>query len=85
MNIKRIVPNIQTEQTDETRRFFGEFLGMDVAMDMVWIVTFSSAVNPSAQISVLSNKNAKTDQPVSLTVCQLMTLMQHSFVPKIMD
>jgi catechol 2,3-dioxygenase-like lactoylglutathione lyase family enzyme len=35
MNIRRIVPNIQSDRVDESRKFYTEFLGLEVAMDMV--------------------------------------------------
>ncbi len=32
------MPNIQSERIDESRKFYTEFLGSEVAMDMGWIV-----------------------------------------------
>lgn len=54
MNIKRVVPNIESGRFDESRAFYADFLGFDVAMDMGWIVTFASPSNPSAQITLLA-------------------------------
>lgn len=68
MKIKRIVPNIETGNVSESRAFYGQFLGLDLAMDMNWIATFQSASNPLAQISIL-NKNDNTKlASVSLTI-----------------
>ena len=53
MSIKRIVPDITTGQMDESRKFYGEFLGMDLAMDMGWILTFVSPRNPMAQVTLM--------------------------------
>jgi predicted enzyme related to lactoylglutathione lyase len=53
MTIRRVVPNISTGRLDESRKFYTEFLGFDVAMDMGWIVTFVSPSNPTAQVSLL--------------------------------
>src|SRR5579871_4585646 len=53
MNIRRIVPNIQSERIDESRKFYTEVLGLTVAMDMGWIVTLVSPTNPTAQLSLL--------------------------------
>ena len=58
MNIRRIVPNITTNRMDESRRFYVEFLGFNVAMDMEWIVTVVSPDNPTAQISLLRGELA---------------------------
>jgi catechol 2,3-dioxygenase-like lactoylglutathione lyase family enzyme len=53
MSILRIVPNIQSSRFDESRAFYVDFLGLQVGMDMEWIVTFASAANPTAQISII--------------------------------
>jgi catechol 2,3-dioxygenase-like lactoylglutathione lyase family enzyme len=38
---------------DESRRFYTEFLGMNLAMDMGWIMTFVSPANPTAQMTLI--------------------------------
>jgi catechol 2,3-dioxygenase-like lactoylglutathione lyase family enzyme len=53
MSIKRVVPDITCERMDESRKFYTEFLGFEVAMDMGWIVTLASPDNPKAQITLL--------------------------------
>jgi predicted enzyme related to lactoylglutathione lyase len=69
MSIRRIVPNIQTERMDESRRFYTEFLGLEVAMDMGWIVTLVSPENATAQISLIQGPAAETPQTnLSLSV-----------------
>lgn len=52
MNIRRVVPNIPSERMEESRKFYTELLGFQVAMDMGWIVTLVSPSNPTAQISL---------------------------------
>ena len=54
MNIRRIVPNFRSEHLAESRAFYEGFLGLTVAMDMSWIITFVSSANPTAQVSVLT-------------------------------
>ncbi len=44
MSIRRVVANIKSAYFDESRKFYTEFLGFDVAMDMGWIVTFRSRI-----------------------------------------
>ena len=51
----RAVPNIKSERPAETRDFFVELLGFEVAMDMGWIVTVASPTNPSVQVTIISN------------------------------
>jgi hypothetical protein len=45
MSIKRVVPDIKSKRMGETRKFYTEFLGFDVAMDMGWVLTFASPDN----------------------------------------
>jgi catechol 2,3-dioxygenase-like lactoylglutathione lyase family enzyme len=51
----RAVPNIRTDRPAETRDFFVDLLGFEVAMDIGWVVTVTSPANPSVQINVISN------------------------------
>jgi len=60
MSIRRIVPNISTDRMEESRKFYTEFLGLEVAMDMDWIVTLISPGNPTAQISLVRAPAAAT-------------------------
>lgn len=49
------MPNIKSERPAETRDFFVQLLGLEVAMDMEWVVTLTSPTNPSAQITIVAN------------------------------
>ncbi len=53
MTVKRVVPNIVSADPAAGRDFYGSVLGMVVAMDLGWIVTFASPTHPHAQISLL--------------------------------
>ena len=55
MTIERTVPNIRSDRPAETRDFFVELLGFDVAMDLGWVVTVASPTNPSAQVTIIGN------------------------------
>jgi predicted enzyme related to lactoylglutathione lyase len=55
MTIDRAVPNIRSDNPDETRDFFVDTLGFEVAMDLDWVVTLASPDNPSVQVSIISN------------------------------
>ncbi|GAB3011187.1 VOC family protein [Cyclobacterium sediminis] len=60
--MRRIVPNIYSNNMAESKRFYLDFLDMELAMDMGWVLTFVSKDNPTAQISILQNKdNAPLD------------------------
>jgi uncharacterized glyoxalase superfamily protein PhnB len=51
----RAVPNIKSDRPAETRDFFVNLLGFDVAMDLGWVVTVASPENPSAQVTIIGN------------------------------
>ncbi len=68
MSIRRVVPNILSERMDESRHFYTEFLGLEVAMDMGWVVTLASPGNPTAQISLVRGAAPTASNAVSLSV-----------------
>lgn len=69
MSVRRIVPDIQSERMDESRKFYTELLGLTVAMDMGWIVTLVSPSNSTAQISLLRGQASAAPHPsLSLSV-----------------
>jgi catechol 2,3-dioxygenase-like lactoylglutathione lyase family enzyme len=53
MSISRAVPNIRSERPEESRDFFVEVLGFEVAMDLGWVTTLASSTSPSAQITII--------------------------------
>lgn len=54
--MQRIVPNIYSNDIEKSKLFYTEFLGMELAMDMNWILTFASKENKTAQISIFRNE-----------------------------
>jgi catechol 2,3-dioxygenase-like lactoylglutathione lyase family enzyme len=55
MAIRRAVPNIRSDRPEETREFFVDLLGFEVAMDGGWVVTLASPEIPSAQVTIIGN------------------------------
>ena len=53
--VTRAVPNIKSDRPSETRDFFVDLLGFEVAMDIGWVVTVASPSNRSAQVTIISN------------------------------
>jgi catechol 2,3-dioxygenase-like lactoylglutathione lyase family enzyme len=49
------VPNIKSERPPESRDFFVNLLGFEVAMDIGWVSTLASPTNPSAQVTIIGN------------------------------
>ena len=63
MSIRRAVPTVRSDHFDESRKFYTEFLGFDVAMDLGWVVTFASPSNPSAKINLLADSGSTAPYP----------------------
>ena len=72
MSIRRVVPDIKSQNLAESRAFYVDFLGLELAMDMGFIVTFVSPSNPTAQISILRDDGGSTPLPdVSVEVADV--------------
>lgn len=63
MAVKRIVTNIAAEQLAAALPFYGDVLGMTVAMDLGWIVTFVADASASPQITVAAEGGSGTEVP----------------------
>jgi catechol 2,3-dioxygenase-like lactoylglutathione lyase family enzyme len=55
VTISKAVPNIKSDRPTETRDFFVDLLGLEVAMDIGWVVTVASPTNPSIQVTIVGN------------------------------
>jgi catechol 2,3-dioxygenase-like lactoylglutathione lyase family enzyme len=63
MSVKRIVPDIKSKHLDASRQFYVDVLGLEVAMDMGFIVTLASPSNPTAQVSLMRDDDSSTILP----------------------
>jgi catechol 2,3-dioxygenase-like lactoylglutathione lyase family enzyme len=69
MGVRRIVPDIKSKDLDASRQFYVDVLGLEVAMDMGFIVTLVSPSNPTAQVSLLRADDSSAILPhVSIEV-----------------
>lgn len=68
MTIRRVVPNITSDRLEQSREFYVEFLGLQVAMDLGFIITFASPTNPTAQISVLRDGSSPAQPHLTVEV-----------------
>ena len=71
MNIRRINPNIGSENLEKSKAFYTDFIGLKLVMDMEWIMTFASVSNPTAQISIMqkdSTQNTEGDFSITIEV-----------------
>jgi catechol 2,3-dioxygenase-like lactoylglutathione lyase family enzyme len=55
VTIRRAVANISSDLPAETRDFFVNLLGFEVAMDLGWVMTVASPTNPAAQVTIIGN------------------------------
>lgn len=63
MKVKRIVANIDTQDVAAARRFYHDVLGLDLLMDLGFIVTYGSSAEMSPQISFASQGGSDTQVP----------------------
>jgi catechol 2,3-dioxygenase-like lactoylglutathione lyase family enzyme len=54
MAVRRIVANVAVDRIDAAKTFYGDVLGMSVAMDMGWIMTFAADGSMPPQVSVMT-------------------------------
>ena len=73
MVVRRIVTNIATQQVDAAHRFYGAVLGLEVVMDLGWIVTFAAEGGSGMpQISIATEGGSGTPVPdISIEVDNL--------------
>ena len=63
MQVRRIVANVPTPSPEQTAAFYRDVLGLEVLMDMGWIVTFGADVEMSVQVSFASEGGSGTAVP----------------------
>ena len=63
MKVKRIVANLYTDYPSTAKKFYGDILGLDVLMDMDWIVTYGNETKMATQISIASEGGSGTAVP----------------------
>jgi catechol 2,3-dioxygenase-like lactoylglutathione lyase family enzyme len=69
VTVYRIVPDFQSDEPIASAGFYRDVLGLEVAMDQGWIVTFADPDDPSVQLSVVSrDATASIDADVSIEV-----------------
>jgi predicted enzyme related to lactoylglutathione lyase len=53
MEIRRILPDFEAPNPSAGAEFYAEVLGLEVAMDLGWVVTYAAPGNPAAQLNVM--------------------------------
>jgi catechol 2,3-dioxygenase-like lactoylglutathione lyase family enzyme len=65
MAVTRIVPDLESHSLAESAAFYVEVLGLEVVMDMGWIVTLAAPGHPKLQISLMSEDATAPVVPVA--------------------
>jgi catechol 2,3-dioxygenase-like lactoylglutathione lyase family enzyme len=77
MNVKRIVRNVAVSDPTAARTFYGEILGLEIAMDHGWICTFAGAAQMTVQISFATEGGSGTPVPdLSIEVDDLDAVLE---------
>ena len=63
MRVRRIVPDFQAPDPAASREFYAEVLGLEIAMNLGWVVAFAAPDNPGAQIIVMSEDASASVPP----------------------
>jgi catechol 2,3-dioxygenase-like lactoylglutathione lyase family enzyme len=63
MAVIRIVANVASSHIEAAKRFYGDILGMEVVMDLGWIVTLAGQGNAAPQISIAREGGSGTPVP----------------------
>lgn len=72
MIVKRIIANFATSDVSKARRFYADILGLEIVMDLGWIVTFASPAQMAPQLSVATEGGSGTPVPdISIEVDDL--------------
>lgn len=77
MAVRRIVTNIAAPDVSAARAFYGEIFGLDLMMDLDWIVTYGAASQMTVQISIACEGGSGTPVPdISIEVDDLAAVLQ---------
>jgi catechol 2,3-dioxygenase-like lactoylglutathione lyase family enzyme len=65
-------PDIKSKHLDASRQFYVDVLGLEVVMDMGFIVTLVSPSNPTAQVSLMRDDGSSSILPhISMEVADV--------------
>ena len=78
MAVKRIVPNIASDQLEKAKSFYAEILDMEVAMNLEWIVTFAAASNADVRgiVQMLQTRRDQRSGAVASIVIRFFPFAQ---------
>ena len=83
MTVLRIVANIASGSTSKAVSFYHDLLGLDIVMDLGWIVTYSSGETMTTQISIATEGGSGTQVPdISIEVDNVDEIYERAKVAK---
>jgi len=69
MAVRRVAPDFHAQDPAAGAEFYAEVLGLEVAMDLGWVVAYAAPENPTAQILVMrEDASAPVNPDVSVEV-----------------
>jgi predicted enzyme related to lactoylglutathione lyase len=63
MTVRRIVANIAADSVSEIRTFYADLFGLEVLMDLGWVVTLGSGETATTQMSILNEGGSGAPVP----------------------
>lgn len=63
MTVLRIVTDIAAESVEDVQKFYADLFGLNVVMDLGWIVTLASGETAAVQISIAREGGSGTPVP----------------------
>jgi catechol 2,3-dioxygenase-like lactoylglutathione lyase family enzyme len=77
MVVKRIVPNVATQDVGPAKAFYADILGLRLVMDHGWIRTFAAESSAAPQISFATEGGSGTPVPdISVEVDNLEDVLE---------
>ncbi|MBX9651140.1 MAG: VOC family protein [Xanthobacteraceae bacterium] len=64
LDVKRIAANLIATDVAVARQFYADFLGLDIVMDLGWIVTYEGGGQSFPQVSVACDGGSGTAVPM---------------------
>jgi predicted enzyme related to lactoylglutathione lyase len=79
MKIRRIVPDITSSDFGASQKFYTSVLGLQLAMNLEWVMTFVSPDNPTAQITIIQkDQTAPTNPHISIEVEDVIAVFSNA-------
>lgn len=79
MTVRRIVANIAGADMAAARAFYGDLFGLEMAMDMGWIVTLVADTPAIPQVSIMAEGGSGTPVPdISIEVDDLQSVYERA-------